>query len=170
MAHPALPQTMTKEALGDWIHTNRVDTKNHVQQIPLTEEEIINLQRESSLASRAIDKLEDLEKQFREIIKKGTHFDTVTGQHKPMTFTIPPTKGSDTLKKNRKFADDQLEKGYREEITTLYMIPWPEQEKLVAVDIEGSEWRTYSRDMSEDEIRQYGKPILKVSNKSLLDD
>jgi hypothetical protein len=31
---------------------------------------------------------------------------------------------------------------------------------MIALDIEGNEWSNYSRHMSQDEIRQHGKPIL----------
>lgn len=31
---------------------------------------------------------------------------------------------------------------------------------MIAVDIVGEQWSNYSRDMSRDEIRQHGKPIL----------
>ena len=31
---------------------------------------------------------------------------------------------------------------------------------MIAVDIEGNEWTNYSRQMSKDEVRQHGKPIL----------
>lgn len=163
MRHHSLPMTMTPEQLADYIRSNRVDTVNHVEKINLTDGEKAKLAMESSLASRAIVRLENLLKEFSTIIKKGTPWDMNVGEdgdHRPITFTIPPSKGLEKLKANRLFADDQIEKGYREEITPIYFIPYPEYEKMVAVDIEGNEWSNYSRQMSKDEVRQHGKPIL----------
>lgn len=166
MRHHSLPMTMTPEQLADYIRSNRVDTVNHVEKINLTDGEKAKLAMESSLASRAIVRLENLLKEFTTIIKKGTPWDMNVGEdgdHRPITFTIPPSKGLEKLKANRLFADDQIEKGYREEITPIYFIPYPEFDKMVAVDIEGNEWSNYSRYMSKDEIRQHGKPILSAS-------
>jgi DNA-binding transcriptional ArsR family regulator len=166
MRHISLPITMTPEQLADYIRSNRVDTVNHVEKINLTEDEKAKLAMESSLASRAIVRLEALLKEFTNFIKKGTPWDMNVGEdgdHRPWTSTIPPTKGIDKLKANRLFADDQIEKGYREEITPIYFIPWPEHEKMVAVSIEGEEWSVYSRQMSRDEVRQHGKPILSAA-------
>lgn len=163
MRHHSLPMTMTPEQLADYIRSNRVDTFNHVEKIPLTEGEINNLAMESSLASRAITRLTNLKKEFEAMIKKGTPWDSnvgTDGDHRPITFTIPPTKGIEKLEANRSFADDQIEKGYREDITTIYLLPYPEFDKMIALDIEGNEWSNYSRHMSQDEIRQHGKPIL----------
>lgn len=163
MRHHSLPYTMTPEQLADYIRSNRVDTVNHVEKINLTDGEKAKLAMESSLASRAIVRLENLLKEFTTIIKKGTPWDMNVGEdgdHRPITFTIPPSKGLEKLKANRLFADDQIEKGYREEITPIYFLPYPEYEKMIAVDIEGNEWSNYSRQMSKDEVRQHGKPIL----------
>jgi hypothetical protein len=160
--HSSLPEFMTIESLADYIRSNKVDTINHVEKIPLTEEEINKLAMESSLASRAIDKLESVKKYFESFLKKGTPWDTNAEDHRPLTVTIPPTKGTEKLKSNRKFADDQIAQGYREDVTSIYLLPWPEKERMVACDIEGREWTTYSRGMSGDEIKQHGKPILKA--------
>lgn len=175
MRHECVPQAMTPEQLADWIKGNKVDINNHIEKINLTEDEKAKLAMESSLASRQINKLEELEKYFKTFIKKGTPWDTNVGEngdHRPLTVTIPPTKGLEKLKSNRLFADGQIEKGYREEITPVYFIPWPEYEKMIAVDIEGQEWSTYSRLMSRDEVRQHGKPVLQASQavKDVLDE
>jgi hypothetical protein len=161
--HELCPSTMTVENLADWIRSNKADVFNHTEKIPLTEEEINDYQKASSLASRAIDRLKDTLKYFTETIKNGTPFDTNVMDHRPVTVTIPPSKGVTSLEANRKFADRQLENGYKEDITTLYLMPWAEFRKMVAVSIEGEEWSKYSRDMSEDEYRQHGRPILEAS-------
>jgi hypothetical protein len=161
--HEACPSTMTVESLADWIKSNKVDVINHSEKFPLTEEEIHALQKDSTLASMAIDKLKDTLKYFTELIKKGTPWDSATENHRPVSVTVPPTKGVDTLEKNRKFACKQLEDGYKEEITSIYLVPWPDMEKMVAMDITGEEWSKYSRGMSKDEVMQHGRPILSAA-------
>ncbi len=164
--HESLPMAMTPEQLADYIRTNRIETKNHVEKILLTEEEKRDLAVKSSLASRAILRLETLAKEVSKLIKKGTPWNTdlgTNGDHVPVPITIPPTAGIDVLKANRQYADDQIEKGYREDITPIYFVPWPEYEKIVAVDIEGNEWSNYSRKMTTQEVKQHGKPILSAS-------
>lgn len=163
MRHDACPSTMTIENLADWITSNKVDVINHVEKFPLTADEINEFQRSSSLASRAIDKLKDTVKYFTETVKNGTPWDPATENNRPVSVTIPPTQGVKVLEANRKFADRQLENGYREEVTSIYLIPWPEMEKMVAMDITGEEWSKYSRQMTKDEVRQHGRPILSAA-------
>ena len=59
------------------------------------------------------------------------------------------------MKANRKFADDQIEKGFREEVTMLYAIPVPEKKRIVYVTIEGEEFEQYSTDMTKDQLIAY---------------
>lgn len=161
--HDLCPSTMTVNSLADWIRSNKADVFNHIEKVPLTEEEIKEFEKSSSLASRAIDRLKDTLKYITETMKNGTPFDTNVMDHRPVTVTIPPTKGLKALEAGRKFADRQLENGYKDDITTLYLMPWPEFRKMVAIDIEGNEWSKYSRDMSEDEYRQHGRPVLEAT-------
>lgn len=168
MRHYSLPATLSAERLADWIRDNKVDTFNHVEEVPLTEEEIQEFEHESSLASRAIDKLKFLKSLFDETLKKGTPFNVEKMDHEPVSYTIPPTKGIESLSKNREFADKSIEKGFKEEITNLFLIPHPEEGRMVMVDITGVEYEQYSRDMSNDEINQH-KPLLKKSVKPTLD-
>lgn len=167
--HACVPATMTPEALGDWIMTQKVDQQNHVEKIPLTEDEITQFEHDSSLASRAIDKLMEVKKYFDNSLKKGTPYDKATESHKPLSITIPPTRGLDALKSNREHADAQIVKGCKEEITELYLIPFPEKSRMIMVNIVGVEWPDYSRDMTADEIQQY-KPLLRVSKNETLAD
>lgn len=152
---------MTIDNLADWIRSNKVDVINHEQKIDLTQEEINEFQKEVTLASIQIDKLKETEKFFKETVKKGTPWDNVSEHHRPFTVTIPPTKGLEKLEANRTFAATQVANGYKLDITPVYLIPWPEFEKMVAMDIEGNEWSKYSRNMTRDEVIQHGKPILK---------
>lgn len=166
MRHESLPISMTPEQLADYIQSNKIKVENHVEKFPLTPEERSTLAMKSSNASRAIVRLEKLLKDVTTLIKKGTPWDWTIGKdgdNAPYDFTIPPTAGIDVLKANRLFADEQIEKGYREEITPIYFLPWPEFEKIIGVDIEGVEWSNYSRAMTASEIKQHGKPILSAS-------
>jgi len=143
MLHPTLPQTMTKENLAVWIRQNSVEGKNHVEEIPYTQEELQEFEHKSSAASRAIDKLEWQLKSIQFTFKNGTQ--------EPQEIKIYPTKGIDVLKENRKYADGQIDKGCREETTVLFGIPYPEKKKVIFVDIEGNEFAQYERDMTKDE-------------------
>lgn len=166
MRHESLPIAMTPEQLADYIQSNKIKVENHVEKFLLTEEERSTLAMRSSNASRAIVKLENLLKDVRTIIMKGTPWDWSIGKNgdnAPYDVTVPPTAGIETLKKNRLFVDDQLEKGFREEVTPIYFLPWPEYEKIIGVDITGEEWSNYTRQMTTSEIKQHGKPILKAS-------
>lgn len=158
--HKSLPQSMTPERLGEWIDLNKVDIKHHVEKVQYTPEEIQEFEHKSSVASRAIDKLDAVLEYVKGLIKKGTPYDINKDAHTPVNVTVPPTQGTDTLKANREFADQQIDRGYKEEITKLYMICEPETLRMLAVDIEGKEWPEYSRDMTKDEVKQYGKPVL----------
>lgn len=160
MRHSSLPQNMTAERLGQHIDMNKVDTKHHIDKINYTEEEIREFEHQSSSASRAIDKLEVVMGEVKELIKKGTEWDHKHEVFRPVNVTIPASKGTDALRKNRAFADAQIERGYREDVTKLFILPDPESLKMICVDITGEEWPQYSRDMDKNEVRQYGKPLL----------
>lgn len=169
MRHEICPSTMTVNNLADWVRSNKVDIINHVEKFPLTPEEINDLQKSSSLASRALDKLKDTLKYISELIKNGTPWDPATENNRPVSVTIPPTQGVKVLEANRKFADRQLESGFREDITPIYFLPWPEYKKMVALDITGEEWSKYTRRMTDDELMQHGRPILSEAARQFKD-
>jgi hypothetical protein len=99
-------------------------------------------------------------------IKKGTAFDGE--KHLPHDITIPPTKGVDALKSNRQIADDIVERGYNEDVTVIYMVPNPEDSQMVAVTIEGHEVTDYTRAMTQDEDKSYGKLFRKEGDQMQL--
>src|SRR5690606_8032962 len=78
-----------------------------------------------------------------------------------MDFTIPPTKGTKVLIKNIEHYSQMLDKGYKEEPTSIYVIPNPEEKMMVAVDIEGQEWGEYSRAMTDELVQKYGAMFAK---------
>lgn len=160
--HRSLPQTMTPENLADWITKNQKQVINHVTKTPLTPKEIAEYEHKSSAASRALDRLKEVEDSFKHYLKKGTPPDPNDSEkHQPIDITIPPTKGQDALKANRQFADDILEKGYTEDITDVYIIPYPEEQFMVAVTIKGFECPDYTKPMSDAERQLYGKLFIK---------
>lgn len=159
MLHRCVPQTLTPENLAQWIQDNATEKIVHVEKTELDEEETHKLEKESSLASRAIDRLEDIKKKFMEILTEGT-----LSLEDPMDVTIPPTKGLKILKYNRQFADRQLEQGFREDNIDVFMIPYPEDSLMVGVTIEGVEYGGYTKEMTIDQINQH-KPMLKKEKK-----
>lgn len=157
--HRCCPETYTAEQLGKWIEQNQKSVRTHIDKIPLTPEEVSDLEHKSSLASRAIDRLEEVADEFKAFIQGGTPYDGE--KHLPQDVTIPPTKGMKELKANRAHADGILEKGYNEEETTIYIIPFPDEKTMVAVDIEGQEWPDYTKAMTESEEELYGRLFVK---------
>jgi len=159
MLHRCLPQTFTPENLAKWIQDNAAETIIHTEKIELEEEQVQELEKQSSLASRAIDRLENIKEKFMEVLNGGT-----PDVEAPFDITIPPTKGLKVLKANRKFADMQIEQGYKEEETQVFVIPYPEDSLMVGVTIEGEEFSQYTKEMSIEQINQH-KPILKKDKK-----
>lgn len=171
--HSALPQSMTVENLAQWITENAHERREHEEQIPLTDDVIRELEHKSSIASRAIDVLKEVEKEFKNFLKNGTLIDVnipvaadEDPKRGPQVVTIPPTKGMDALNENRQWADKQLRDGYRTETTLIFLIPFPENNSMIAVDSQGVEWPEYNREMSEPEKVTYDKPILKEASKA----
>jgi hypothetical protein len=153
---------MTIEQLAAWIDDNHVgDLIHHVETTDLTEEETTELEHKSSLASRSIDRLQEVLDLFKGYIKDGTPFNTDKEEYEPISITIPPSKGMKSLKANREAADSRLEKGVNEIDTDIYLIPHPDELMMVAVDIEGTEWPDYTRPMTEDEKEAHGKLFYK---------
>lgn len=148
MKHDSLPKNLTPEALGQWITTNKCETKINEEQIPLEEHEISELEHNSSLASRAIDKLKAQLKEITEYFKEGVA--------EPIVFTIFPTRGLKTLDANRMFADAAIELGHTTINTTIYGIMHPDTEKINFFDIEGNEYPDHQENMTPDQIKFHG--------------
>lgn len=166
--HRACPQSYTTENLAKWITDNHKEKRIHTKKIPLTEEEISEYEHKSSIASRAIDRLNSVKEKFMTFLNDGTPVDTsieyVEGDEPklmPVDVTIPPTKGLKALKANREYADSILEKGYNEENTELFIIPFPDEQFMVCLDIRGFEWKNYTRIMTDSERTMYGKLFIK---------
>lgn len=161
MRHTSLP-SYTKEKLAQWLAENKIDQIIHKQKTELTEDLVHDYEARSSLASRAMDRLNKVKELFMETLKTGTPFNQTTEEWEPIDITIPASKGLKELEANRKFADNILEKGYTEEDINIYMIPWPETSMVIGVDVEGVEYEQYTRPMSETEISAY-KPLLRAN-------
>jgi hypothetical protein len=158
--HPCLPEkTMTPENLAEWIKENADDDFVHIEKIEIDDDKKSELEHKSSAASRAIDRLEAVKKDFMDIIKEGT-----PDEEEPFDITIPPTKGMKILKANRAFADKQIENGFEEVNHQLYRIPYPEEGLMVAVDIEGFEWPEFTNEMTTDQVNKF-KPMLRKEKK-----
>jgi hypothetical protein len=156
MRHASIPQSLTPENLATWILDNKDSTFQHIEKTELTEETVRDYEHKSSLASRAIDRLNEVKNTFMETLKNGT-----PDLDKPVDVTIPPTKGLKVLTANREFADKQLEQGFSEELIDIYMVADPENSRMIAMDIEGKEWESFSSDMTEEQHKKYGKLFKK---------
>ena len=166
--HPALPATFTKENLAAWITANAASKFDVTEKVELTKSEIAELEKKSALASVQIDRLKDVRKLFEKHLKKGTPVDPETAmddepKKMPIDVTIPPTAGLEILEANREWASRQLMDGFRSEVTTFYFIPYPEDNEMVCVDIEGVEQKDKSRMMNQEEREKWDKPLLKAA-------
>ena len=150
--HIALPQTMTVENLAAWIETNNIEKKMHEERFDLTETEIAAYEHDSSVASRAIDKLQSQLEHFKGLLKDG-----IT---ESASVLIEPTVGLKILQANREFADQQIELGYRTENTELYGIPYGETKKILFFDIEGQHFEQYDYKMNPFQVEKYSKPLF----------
>jgi hypothetical protein len=167
--HYCVPDTLTPEKLARWINDCMIGEKIiHIEKIELDEDIIHELERKSSLASRAIDRLEAVKKEFMAYLKDGTPSEvpaelTEDPQRQPVSITIPPTAGLKVLKANRAYADKQIENGFKEETTEVYLIPHPESSMFFGLTIEGEEAANgqYNREMTIEEVNQH-MPMLKV--------
>ncbi len=159
--HLALPQKqMTKENLAKWLTENSIETKTHEEHIDYTAEEIAEFEHQSSLASRAIDRLTELLTDFKECVNEGNM--------SPRDFTVPETKGLKVLKANREFADGQIELGYHVLPTQLYGIPYGASSKIVFFDIESSHWEQYDYRMNPFQMEKYGSPLFKEEEDKII--
>jgi hypothetical protein len=167
--HYSVPATLTYENLADWIKDQAIGEPTiHVEKIKLDEDIIHELEAQSSLASRSIDRLEKVKKEFMDYLKEGTPSDIPAElgddpQRQPISITIPPTKGLKALKANREYADKQIEDGFKEESIEVYLIPYPESSMIFGVTITGEEAANgqYNREMTIEEVNQH-MPMLKV--------
>jgi len=158
--HPALPQSMTIEQLAQWLTENAVEKNFDIKEIPLTEAEKIDHEHRIANATAAIYDLQALERAFKKRIKKGTncHPGEKPGDdvvYEPEAFTIPPTKGTDSLEENRKFSDAILKAGKTIVETQLYGIPYSDTQEIVFFDIEGNEFANKNRPMTAEQKKAY---------------
>lgn len=151
--HLALPQkTMTKENLAKWLTENSIESKVHEEKVDYTKEEIAAFEHDSSVASRAIDRLQDLLDSFKSAVNDGNL--------EPKDFTVPETKGLKVLKANREFADGQIEIGHRIIPTDLYGIPCSSNGKICFFDIEANHFEQHDYKMNPFQQEKYGAPLF----------
>lgn len=155
--HESAPQTLTPEHLAEWVQKNKKESIQHNDEIPLTEEQIKEHEHKLSNASREALKLDNLNKYFSALIKKGNG-------EKLVSVEIQPTKGLEVLKANIAHHDRVLQQGYEVETTWVFLVPWPEKSKMVGLTVEGKEVPKYTRAMTEDEKRNFGQMFAKDDN------
>ena len=141
-----LPQTMTPENLANWIKENSLTELMHHDVHDYTEEEIEKFEHNATTYGISIKKLEQQKKDINNLIKKGTG---------KIDITLEETEGIDSLKKKRDALLDNVDRGFREDVTTLYQIPVPEEEQMMFFDIEGNLFEEHTKDMTSKEKEQY---------------
>jgi hypothetical protein len=147
MRHDALPQNLTSEQLPGWLDDQQIDVKYYIEETPYDDDQIQELEHKSSVASRALDGLEELHNQFKSYLKDGCE--------EPISITIPPTKGQTILKANRKFADTEILRGYSETEIKLYGIPYAEKQSIMYFDAEGTLWDDHTVEMTPQQKEKY---------------
>lgn len=141
-----LPPTMTPENLAVWIKDNSLTEIMHTDVHDYTEEEIEKFEHNATKYGISIKKLEQQKKDINDLIKKGTG---------KIDITLEETEGIDSLKKKRDALLDNVDRGFREDVTTLYQIPVPEEEQMMFFDIEGNVYEEHTKDMTSKEKEQY---------------
>jgi len=145
--HFALPESITKEALGTWIKQSAKETFTHEKKEYFTEEEISEMESESTKLGREIIKLSDLKKSVTDWLTKGN-------EEEEIEVPIPVTRGLKTLKNTREELDRKVEKGYEVTETKVYGIPH-EDGQMFYFDIEGMLIEERTRSLSHRERREY---------------
>jgi hypothetical protein len=165
--HPALPRTFTPENLAQWITENCAEKREHEEKLELTPEAKATFEHKASLAACKIQELKEVENEFKAFLKKGTPVDINQMNEEvdkvvriPQTITIPPTAGLEELTANLNYATTQLRNGFTVDKSLIFLIPFPEEKMMIAVDIEGKEFEQYHREFTEPEKLNYEKPIL----------
>lgn len=162
MRHPALPDTYTPEQLGVWLRDTHVETREHIEENPLTPEDISNFEHKSSLATRAIYDLQEWLKMVQTAVKKGTPVNE-DKERLPVNFTLSPTKGLDNLEENRKWAEKIIKDGFTTETTLLFGVAYPEEKKICFFDAAGVHFKQYDHNMTSEQMEKWDKPMLRVS-------
>lgn len=141
---------MTPERLGVWIAENSHESRVHTEEVPLTEEQKIDFAQKITRSTAAIYELQDIKAEFENTLKSGTLFQD--GNHTPMSYTIPPTKGLKALEANRQYYNRVLKQGFLENKTDLFGIAWVEGKRVVFVDGAGKYY--YDEAMKEDKSKE----------------
>lgn len=152
--HPALPTSLTIENLAAWLTETRIDTQKAKVTTVISREERSEYEHISSECSQKMDILNEIKEKFNDHLNNGT-YDPEVDEENGAVHTIPATVGIKKLKAERERVDKICRDGHTIEETILYMIPWPEEKRIIAFDILGQEFEDYSRDMREDEITKY---------------
>lgn len=146
MRHPALPESITPEALGQWIRQNSKESFVDETKIFFSEEEISDMEKESTKYGREIINLLDLKKIITEHLTKGYGED--------IEVTIPATAGLKFLLEARESLDRKVDKGYEVVETKIYAIPH-EDGQMYFFDIEGNCFEDRTRRLSQREKHEY---------------
>jgi hypothetical protein len=143
--HHALPENiMNPEALAKWIRDASRESFTDERKVYFNEDEISEMEKESTNIGREIIKIGDLKKLVMEKLTKGSEED--------LTVDLPANMGLKALTSRREDLDRRVEKGYAIEETKIYAIP-NEDGNMYFFDIEGNLIQDRTRKLSGREIR-----------------
>src|SRR5690554_2780381 len=143
MKHHALPETpMTPEMLANYIRQASKESFTDERKIYFNEDEIAEMEKESTNIGREIIKIGDLKKFVVERLTKGTEED--------VEITLPGNIGLKVLTQRREELDRKVEKGFDVVDTKIYAIP-NEDGNMYFFDIEGNVFEDRTRRLSQRE-------------------
>lgn len=147
MKHPSLPKSITPEVLGQWLVQNAKEKYTEERKHYYTEEEIQEFKDKAVKSGIDLNKLGRIKKKVIKLIEGGSI------EHKVIDF--PVTEGSKSLKAQREYCEQEVERGYRVEDITIYGIPNQDTCTMDFFDIEGNEIPERCRPLSAKETREY---------------
>lgn len=143
MRHHALNEAPnTPEMLANWIRQVSKESFTDERKVYFTEEEVAEMEKESTNIGRLIIKLADLKSYVVERLTKGTE--------EEVEVTIPGNIGLKVLTSRREELDRKVEKGFETIETKIYAIP-NEDGNMYFFDIEGNVFEDRTRRLSQRE-------------------
>jgi hypothetical protein len=143
--HHALPENiLTPESLANWIKEASRESFTDERKLYFTEDEISEMESQSTNIGRELIKLGDLKKLIVDKLTKGNDED--------LEVTIPENTGLTELRSRREELDRKVEKGYEVVETKIYSIP-NEDGNMYFFDIEGNLVQDRTRRLSGREVR-----------------
>jgi hypothetical protein len=140
------------DALAAWIRENSKEEFLHVERILYSEEELHDMEHQSSACGREILRLEYLQKQIKHAIHNGNAAE--------MEITIPITAGTKALKAQRSHYDECVDRGYSESSYRVFGFPHFDG-KMYYLNAQGELVPDRTRPLSLREQEKFGLLLFK---------